>query len=108
MNTMRCVVAYVDFDCDRPLSDVGKLLSEQLFGGIEFIGENTGIWDGVPAVRLAQRFLGLQVELGGQDGSYGLELEPVAFPWSAVKDHDPDAVIADISDFVAHMLVRIP
>ncbi|WP_084736105.1 hypothetical protein [Cystobacter ferrugineus] len=63
MKSLKFPVVYVDFTSPDPLMMLAHKLSEQLFGGIEFIGENSGIWDEVPAVRLARRFLGLITEV---------------------------------------------
>lgn len=107
MKALLCPSAYVDFYYPESLSVVAGILSEQIFGGINFIGENTGIWDEVPAVRLSKRFLGLNIELGGEKGTYTLQIEAPDFPWELISSAFHATASTDLSGFVQHMLSQI-
>jgi hypothetical protein len=100
--------AFVDFQCSDTLRVLAVRLSQGLFAGIEVVGENTGIWDEVPAMRLATDFLGLSVELGGDDGNFALHIEPRDFPWELVPQEEDATASVDLAGYVAHHLDRIP
>jgi hypothetical protein len=102
--------AYVDFTSERPLQEVAADLSNRVFGGIQFTGQGEGLWDEVPAVRLAKRFMGLQVELGGNpgtDGGYTLQVETPDFPWHLVDRARQKEARADLTGFLKHLLADI-
>jgi hypothetical protein len=108
MKPLLCPSAYVHFTCHDPLLVLAERLSKDLFGGIEFVGLNTGIWDEVPAVRLARDFLGLSVELGGsEDVSYTIQIEADDFPWEFVRAEDAATTQVDLAGFVGYLLQRI-
>ncbi len=110
MSDLKCPQAYVDFTHADALSVLASKLSERLFGGIPFEGENEGIWDEVPALRLSRDILGLRVEIGGRpgdQGGYTLQVEAVDFPWESVQPGQEAQAVADLSDFVAHRLRQI-
>jgi hypothetical protein len=102
-----CLYAAVDFISSEPLSAVAAKISNALFCGLAFIGEDTGIWDGVPALRLAGRPLGLEVVLGGQDGSFTLEIDTFEFPWDLIPEPARASAHADFSGYLAHLLEKI-
>ena len=107
MVNLICPVAYVDFRSTESLASLAEKLSAQLFGGINFIGENTGVWDEVPAVRLERCFLGLSVELGGQHGSYTLQIEMADFPWDLVSSEERATASVDLSATVIQLLKQV-
>jgi hypothetical protein len=94
--------AFVNFVSDRTLEDLASEFSDRLFAGIPFVGRDEGIWDEVPAVRLRDRFLGLEIVLGGtvgKDGGFSVE--------AMVADWEPHIAVtgrADFSEFVAYLL----
>jgi hypothetical protein len=110
MTVLLAPSAYVDFTSPNPLQDVAAQLSSELFGGIPFIGLGEGVWDEVPAMRLAQRFMGLQVELGGNpgdDGGYTLQVESPEFPWHLVAPGGQKDARVDLTGFLTHQLSAI-
>jgi len=107
----RHLFAYVDFVSDLSLAEVASLLSRELFASVPFEGENTGIWDEVPAVRLSRRPLGLDVELGGASGcdnGFTLQIEQTDFPWERV-DHSStaDNHSLDLTDSIAIQMQKL-
>jgi len=101
--------AYVDFTSPLALHALGRVLSERLFAGISFVGENEGIWDEVPALRLERDFLGLRVELGGTSGGEGgftLQIEPVIFPWHQINAAGVTGTV-DFSNYLRFLLVLL-
>jgi hypothetical protein len=72
---MQKVTAITSFRSPEPLTEVGLLLSERLFGGIPFV--STDAYDEVPALTLSTQVLGLRVDLLGDGGSYQLRLGSV-------------------------------
>src|SRR5437773_2401491 len=107
---LECISAYVDFNHPLPLDGLAQLLSERIFAGIPFTGENTGIWDEVPALRLARDFLGLRVELGGSPdpaSGYTLQIEPFDFPWDQISADLEKECSVDLSDYVRFLLSRV-
>ena len=106
MTSLIAPSAYVDFTSKRSLEDIGAELSRRLFAGVPFVGLGEGIWDEVPAMRLAERFMGLQVELGGHagdDGGYTLQVEVPDFPWHLVGRGQANARV-DLTGFLQHLL----
>jgi hypothetical protein len=87
---------------------VARILSEELFAGVPFVGEDEGIWDEIPAVRLANDFLDLRIELGGDpESGYTLQILAAHFPWREIAPDDAEKVDVDLSTFVALLLGRI-
>ena len=110
MHDLKFIRAYVDFESRLPLIEIAKLLSREIFAGIQFTGLNEGIWDEVPAMRLDQDFLGLRVVVGGgadEKRSYTLEIEAADFPWSAIPEAHSQEAICDIFDYVRELLKRV-
>jgi hypothetical protein len=101
--------AYVDFTSRRSLHEVALELSRSVFGGIPFVGEGEGIWDEVPALRLAKRFMGLQVELGGSpgDGGYTLQVEAPDFPWHLIDPAKQQGARVDLTGLLRHLLADV-
>ena len=106
---MQCPSAYVDFASNAPLEEVAGALSRELFASIPFVGNNEGIWDETPAVRLSSRLLGLEVVLGGtEQGGYTLEASAADFPWETVAPNDVATTSVDLSRYFAFLLGKIP
>lgn len=105
--------AYVDFVSPQPLAELGRRIAEACFGGGNFVGENEGIWDEVPAMRLDREVLGLEVTLGGGPGEaagYTLEVSS-RDPLGGPLPDDPQTsleVICDFSRYLAALVERIP
>lgn len=102
--------AYVDFTSPNTLESVARELSARVFAGIPFVGLNEGLWDEVPAVRLAQRFMGLEVELGGAPGAehgYTLQVEAPDFPWERIKRDEQPAARVDLTGHLEYLLSGI-
>lgn len=105
--------AYVDFTSDMLLTDVARSISEVCFGGIGFVGENEGIWDEVPALRLDRTILGLEAIVGGRpgaDGGYTLQVaskNPLGGSIPVEPEGSKDA-ICDFSIYVASQIEQIP
>lgn len=87
------------------LDELGTLLSERVFGGIEFGGKDLGLCDEVPAVRLERRFLGLYVILYGGDGEYALSVDQRADDIPAEEIGQDDYV--NLDDHLAFLVGRI-
>lgn len=107
-DTLKHLYADVDFQFDGELVELSELLSERVFGKIRFTGQNTGIWDEVPAVQLEALFLGLHVELGGEDGHYGLIVTATAFPWDRIPTDQQASASVDFGEYVMQLLENIP
>lgn len=107
--------AYVDFVSPQPLHEIGREIARVCFGGGEFVGENEGIWDEIPAVRLDRNPLGLEVTLGGAqvDGggyTYTLQVssrDPLGGPLPQGPESNLEA-ICDFSQYLAALVERIP
>lgn len=110
MDSLKCIQAYVDFVSPMPLEDLAPQVSDALFGGIAFVGKDEGIWDEVPAMRLANDVMGLRVILGGtagDDGGFTLEIEPAKFPWDQVPDDAGSNVVCDVSEYMKLVVAQI-
>lgn len=105
--------AHVDFISTLPLTELARLISATCFAGIGFVGENEGIWDEVPAVRLERDVLGLEVVLGGRpgkDGAYTLEVMSRE-PLGGALPIDPEgskAAICEFSNYLSALIQQIP
>lgn len=107
---MKHLSAYVDFTDRRPLPELAAVLSQRLFAGLPFIGLQEGLWDEVPALRLAGEYLGLRVELGGEPGETGgftLQLEPLDFPWEELGEEETRTANVDLSAYVRRLLSAV-
>ena len=103
-----CPAAYVEFKSDLPLAGLAAQLSTKLFADIPFVGENDGIWDEVPALRLEKRFLGLEVVIGGNpgmEGGYTLQIEAPDFPWSEIAANQTST--GELTTYVRHLVGEI-
>ena len=110
MSDLKFIQAFVDFESRLPLLETAKLLSDEVFAGIQFTGLDEGIWDEVPAMRLNRDFLGLRVVVGGgsdEKRSYTLEIEAFDFPWSKIPEVDSQAAICDLSEYIREQLKEI-
>jgi hypothetical protein len=105
--------ARVDFVSPQSLHEVGNEIASVCFGSGEFVGENEGIWDEIPAVRLDRDPLGLEITLGGapgEAGSYTLEVSS-RNPLGGPLPEDPESLleaICDFSRYLAALVGRIP
>jgi hypothetical protein len=99
----------VDFSCTLPLAEVARAIGDACFGGAAFGGENSGIWDEVPAVKLDRAILGFEVIVGGGplDG-YTLTVEALepAAPLPSETAASASA-ICDFSRYLASLLAGI-
>jgi hypothetical protein len=79
----------------------------------EFLGENEGIWDEVPALRLARPILGLEVVIGGSPGidrGYTVQVSSED-TLGGVLPNDPEeskSAICDFSNYLAALIQKIP
>src|SRR5436190_22655901 len=62
------IVGYATLKSELTLEEVAGILSDNLFGGLEFGGKELEIHEEVPAVFLNQPILGLKVVLDGYSG----------------------------------------
>lgn len=104
--------ASVDFVSDLSLKEVGEKIALACFGGGRFTGEDEGIWDEVPAMRLDRNVLGLEVVLGGSPGDNGYTLEVASKdPMGGELPTDPAEsvkVICEFSRYLSGLLATIP
>jgi len=113
MTDIRFLQAYVDFVSPLPLTDIASRIAEVCFGGGEFVGQDEGIWDEIPALRLNRSVLGLDVVLGGgpgTDGGYTLEVsskDSLGGPLPTDSEGSK-AAICDFSSYLAVLLQQIP
>ena len=105
--------AYVDFVSPLPLTYIARRIAETCFGGGEFVGEDEGIWDEVPALRLDRTVLELEVVLGGrprEDGGYTLEVSS-SNPLGGTLPDDLEgskAAVCDFSNYLAALVQQMP
>lgn len=113
MPTCIFLQAYVDFVSDLPLTVIARQISDICFAGVDFLGENEGIWDEVPALQLARPVLGLEVILGGSPGidkGYTLQVSSKD-ALGGVLPTDPEeskSAICDFSNYLAALIQQIP
>ncbi len=104
--------AAVDFVSDSPLKEIGEKVASTCFGGGKFIGENEGIWDEVPAMRLDRHVLGLEIVLGGGPGEDGYTLEVASKdPLGGELPTDPAEsvkLICEFSRYLSGLVATIP
>ncbi|MED1786881.1 hypothetical protein P4V47_05060 [Brevibacillus laterosporus] len=62
------LVGTVAFQSNQSLEEVGKLISERLFGGLQFGGKEEYIHEEIPAIYISELILGLRVILSGYSG----------------------------------------
>lgn len=62
------LVGHVTLQSNLSLEEVGQILSEKIFGGLQFGGKELAIHEEVPAIFIDQQFMGLQVVLDGYSG----------------------------------------
>ncbi len=92
-------VGFADFTCASPISQVAELLSSRVFGGIGFIEKDVDGEHDLGTLTLERDFIGLQVDLFGEDGVYTLELG--TRPSASVSGVD------DVSDLSAMLKQQI-
>lgn len=113
MPNVAFLTAHVDFASPRSLHEIAREIASVCFGGGEFVGENEGIWDEIPAVRLDRDPLGLEITLGGapgEAGGYTLEVSS-RDPLDGPLPEDPESLleaICDFSRYLAALVGRIP
>ncbi len=76
------IMGYVGLKSDLTLESVGKILSEKVFGGLEFGGKDLDIHEEIPAIFIQSTILGLQVVLDGynasdEDQTFSLTIRPL-------------------------------
>jgi hypothetical protein len=82
---------------DRSLEDLASVLSETLFMALPFGGKEEYIYEEVPAIFLASRFLGMKVILSGygKEDGYGLEVSS-----DLQGNHGWPYVLVDFDDYL--------
>jgi hypothetical protein len=97
--------AYVDFRSSDPLADVARKIADACFPGRTFVGQDEGIWDEVPALRLDRIVLGLESIVGGTPGSSGGYTIQVSSrkPYGGDIPTDTKESQASICDFSGYM-----
>ena len=70
--------------------------------GMKFTGRDERTWDECPAMRLEWDFMGMRIELGGDEAA-GYTLE-IGTPLYALGDGND---VGDLSDFIQAQLARI-
>ncbi|MCA9008057.1 MAG: hypothetical protein KDA70_22515, partial [Planctomycetaceae bacterium] len=74
MGIVGYIVGFTDFKSSLSISQVAKLLSSRVFGGIDFIEKDVDEDHDVGTLCLCQDFLGIQVDLFGENGNFTLEI----------------------------------
>jgi hypothetical protein len=77
------MVGYVLLKSSLSLEEVGQVLSDRIFGGLEFGGKELSIHEEIPAIFIQSSILGLEIVLDGYSGyedacGYSLSIEPYA------------------------------
>jgi len=86
------IMAFADFKSPLSKSQVAKTLSSQIFGGIEFCEKDVDGEHDLGTLCLVQDFLGMQVDLLGEDGNFTLEIGTI--PSASVSEIN---VVCDLS-----------
>ena len=113
MTVISVLQASVDFESSMPLTEVARAIGSTCFGGVPFVGENTGIWDEVPAVRLSKDIIALEIIVGGSpepDGGFTLEVisrEQMGGDIQ-VDAEGSRAAVCDISAYLTALIEQIP
>jgi len=94
------VVGFGFFDSALELEDVASLLSTHVFGGIQFVEKETDDEYRQGILKLANLFLGIHVELFGENGSYALEM--TSHTAASIEQGD-----CDLSLILKHFLMRV-
>lgn len=77
------ITGNVHFKSNLSIMNVGKLVSEKLFGGLEFSGLENNYFEEVPGVLINNGVLGLQISIqetgndGGTSKKYVLSISPM-------------------------------
>lgn len=67
-------MGFADFKSPLSILQVAKILSSQIFGGIEFCEKDVDGEHDLGTLCLDHDFLGIQVDLLGEDGKFTLEI----------------------------------
>ncbi len=92
-------LGFVDLSSPLPLVQVADLLSSKVFGGIRFIEKDVDEDYDVGTLCLEHDFLGLQVDLSGDNGRYTVEIG--TRPSASVPGIDE---VCDLSAMLAHRI----
>jgi hypothetical protein len=65
------IVGYASFKSNLPIEEVGEILSDKIFGGLQFGGKELNICEEVPAIFIQSPIMGLQIVLQGYSGLLG-------------------------------------
>lgn len=89
-------VGYAAIQSNLSLEEVGQLLTEKVFAGLEFSGKELEIHEEVPAIFIQQPLMGLKVILEGYSGfekntQFGLSVAP----WITFDEFDSDTIRLD-------------
>jgi hypothetical protein len=95
MTQIGYVLGFCDFECPRSIEEVGRMLSETIFGGIAFVRKTSDEDYDDGNLVLQRDFLGIQIEVSGEGGRYTLELATVP---SASVEGVP--VVGDLSAMI--------
>ena len=101
------LVACVQINSEKNLEEVASLVSQNLLGGVPFVGKDEYIYDEVPAIYAKRHVLGLRVILqgyGGEDG-YLLEILPKVFQTDG--EMSGENVTVDITEFIICALSEV-
>lgn len=101
------LTACILINSEKSLEDVASLVSENLLGGIPFVGKEEYIYDEVPAIYAKHDVFGLRVILqgyGGEDG-YLLEVHPKAF--QTEYETSSDITTVDLTEFIMLALSKV-
>lgn len=82
---MSIITATVNFQSDKEITDVGKILSSSLFAGLKFEGLEDNIYEEIPAIYIKQPLFNSKVIISGFKGYgeedwYSLTIEPWLIP----------------------------
>jgi len=90
------LVGHVLLKSSLSLEEVGKILSDKIFGGLEFGGKDLEIHDEIPAIFIQSPVIGLKIILDGYSGfgddqSFNLSISP----WISIEHVEREDVRLD-------------
>lgn len=103
------LTALVYLRSDKSLEEVGKIVSKELFSGLEFGGKDKFIRDEIPAIYIENSVLGLAVILQGVDGDgvFALDIYPEDHPAQHNKEEVDNSPDLNLTEYVGSLLRKV-